>query len=713
MTGAWVDAGGRAHIAVAAGGASRVEESEDFQPFLWLSREVAGAEKLEGEGAFGWRRRFASPAELAAFVKAHKGEMQLEWLRPVEHQFLLASGRRYFEGMTFGELRRCQLDIETHSETPGEFPDPKRKNDRVIAIGLRWDGEERFLEIESLDDQSERALLKAFNDVLAEWDPDVIEGHNVFKFDLNFLKARCRRFKVPCAWGRFGQEAVFRHSRLRIAERWVDFPRCDLPGRTVFDTFLAIQLFDVSTRDLPSYTLKDAARYLGVTTAADERTYLAPEKIQVMFHEDRERFRAYLRDDLRETAGIAALLAPTYVAQAQVFPMTLQETCLRGTGSKVDLLILEKYFHASHAIPEPPEVRSYAGAFSKSFVTGVFRQVLHFDVASLYPSLLLHLNRNPKNDALGVFIPLLTELRDYRLKYKKLSREERDPVLRQEYAARQASYKILINSFYGYLGFAGARFADGELAAEVTKQGRELIQRLIKEFERIGCTVLEADTDGIYLSSEEHWDHPETLLRKVSRVMPAGVELEFDGAYEAMFCYKAKNYALYDGKTVRIAGSALRSRGMEPFLKELTQALIHWRLGASEESPAELEQAFRERIAAGTMPVERLAKREYLSQNPEAYRKAVARDGKARRASLEVALTMDPPPRMGDSVKYFITHGDKTRSPDWQTARPLEAFDPEKTPYDPDYYLRKIDEWRKRYARFLDDGPELLQGELF
>lgn len=708
-----MDAEGQAHGAVAEGDVPRRAIAEAFQPFAWLGSDAPGAKALEGDGAFAWLKIFATPGELAEFAKAHKGELALEWLRPVEHQYLLATGHRMFAGMTFNQLRRLQLDIETHSDTPGEFPNPRRKNDRVIAIGLRFGEETRLLEIETMDDEGERALLKSLNAALAEIDPDVIEGHNIFKFDLDYLKMRCRRFKVPCAWGRFGQEASFRNSRLRIAERWVDYTRCDLPGRTVFDTFLAIQLFDITTRDLPSYTLKAVARYLKVTTEADERTYLDPEKIQAMFVEDRETFRAYLLDDLRETKGIAELLLPTYVAQVQVFPMTLQEACLRGTGAKVDLLFLEKYYHAGRAIPAPPQVKPYAGAFSKSFVEGVFRHVLHFDVASLYPSLLLHIGRNPESDSMGVFIPLLKELKEYRLRYKKLSREEQDPTLRQEYSARQASYKILINSFYGYLGFGGARYADGDLAAEVTKQGRELIQKLIAEFERLGCTVLEADTDGIYLSSEKDWDAPEALLRKVCGVLPEGIELEYDGSYEAMFCYKAKNYALYDGEKVNIAGSALRSRGMEPFLKELTNCLIHYRLGASEQAPEELEAQLRKEIATGDFPVERLAKQEYLSQNPEAYRKAVEGGGKSRRASLEVALLMDPMPRMGESVKYYITHGEKTRSPDWQVARPLDSFDAEKQPYNTDYYLRKIDDWRKRYASFLQGGEDVRQGELF
>lgn len=712
ITGVFIDADGQAHRAIATGDGPRELALEAFRPFLWLNADFPGATSLNGEGAFRWMKSFDRPGELADFTKAHRGEVFMEWLRPIEHQYLLASGRRLFQGLTFKQLRRLQLDIETHCATGG-FPNASRKEDRVIAIGLRFGDETHLLEIENRDDESERALLESLNAALAEIDPDIIEGHNIFKFDLDYLKTRCKRLKVPCAWGRFGQNATFRNSRLRIAERWIDYPRCDLPGRTIFDTFLAIQMFDVTTRDLPSYTLKAAARYLGVTTEADERTYIAPEQIQEMFTSDRETFRAYLLDDLRETKGIAELLLPTYVAQVQTFPMTLQEACLRGTGAKVDLLFLDKYLQAGQAIPAPPEVKSFEGAFTRSFVDGVYRHVLHFDVASLYPSLLLHIGRNPENDSLSVFIPLLTELKEYRLRYKKLSREETDPTLRQEYAARQASYKILINSFYGYLGFGGARFADGALAAEVTRQGRELLQVLITELERLGCTVLEADTDGIYLSSEKDWDNPEALLAQVCQVLPAGIELEFDGRYTAMFCYKAKNYALYDGEKVSIAGSALRSRGMEPFLKDLTHALIHYRLGATDQKPEDLEARYREAIAARKMPIEQLAKQEFLSQNPGAYRKSIEQGSKSRRASLEVALRMEPMPRMGDAVAYYIAMGDQTRMPDWQTARHVKDFDPKQAPYDADYYLRKIDDWRKRYATFLEGGEDPRQGELF
>jgi DNA polymerase elongation subunit (family B) len=559
--------------------------------------------------------------------------------------------------------------------------------------------------LDAMTDEAERRLLEQLNDALRAEDPDVIEGHNIFKFDLDYLRQRARRLKVPCAWGRFGQRASFRNSRLKVAERWVDFPRCDLPGRAVIDTYLLVQLHDITTRELTGYGLKDVAVYFGVTDedAAEtgSRAYLAGDRIHAAYEHDRAKFLAYLADDLRETKGVADLLLPTYFEQARAFPILLQDATLRGTTVKIDLLFLEEYYHARQSCPAPAEVAAFAGGYTRSFKEGVFKNVLHFDVASLYPSLLLLIGRNPAGDRLGVFIPLLRRLRDYRLRYKQLARTAATGELRAEYQARQATFKILINSFYGYLGFAGARFGDGALAAEVTRRGRDLLQALIDAFAARGCEILEADTDGIYLASESHFGHPGALLRGVARALPEGIELEHDGSYEAMFCYKSKNYALRDGKKIIIRGSALRSRGIEPFLKKLNDRLIRFLLGAETGSPIELAERFQRGLAERSLPVAELAKSEILGQNPDAYERFIAGGGKPRRASAEAALQMNPRPRMGERVGYYITAREKGRTNDWQRARPVALFDAAAAPYDPAYYAKKLADWVERYGAFL------------
>ena len=384
---------------------------------------------------------------------------------------------------------------------------------------------------------------------------------------------------------------------------------------------------------------------------------------------------------------------------------------------KIDLLFLEEYYHARQSCPQPPEVRPFDGGYTRSFNEGVFRHVLHFDVASLYPSLLLNIARNPANDSLGVFIPLLKRLLEYRLKYKQIARTSTSDEERAEAQARQAAYKILINSFYGYLGFSGARFGDGELAAEVTRRGRELLQKLIDEFGKHGCRMLEADTDGIYLSAEEHFEKPEELLALVVPILPPGIEIEFDGQYDAMFCYKAKNYALLESGRVVLRGSALRSRGVEPFLKKLTHSLIRFLLGVEAESPVGLVEEYRKRISESTLPVAELAKGEILGMNPDAYERFIAGGGKPRRASSEAALQMSPRPRMGERVTYYITPKQKGRTSDWQRARPLALYDRDRAPYDPDHYIGKLDDWLDRYGKFIGAsapprGSDSRQGEL-
>jgi DNA polymerase elongation subunit (family B) len=718
LCGVWIDGDGQARVSVATPDGGRLERTMPYEPFAWLGSNpfdapVAGVqvEQLKGGAALGVIARASSLEAFEAFVATARDSVAVDSIRPLESQFLLQGRARLFADMSFSKLRRCQVDIETGS-ADGSFSDASKAGDRVLAIGMRFGGADKLLLLEEMTDEAEKRLLQSFNAALAAADPDVIEGHNIFKFDLDYLRARCRMFRVPCAWGRFGQKATFRNSRLKVAERWIDFPRCDLPGRAVVDTYLLALLNDISARELNSYGLKEVAVHFGITEEEGaDRTYIEGSRIAETFVNDRARFCAYLSDDLRETEGLANLPLPTYFEQARAFPIPLQEATLRGTTVKIDLLFLEEYYHARQSCPQPPEIRPFDGGYTRSFNEGVFRHVLHFDVASLYPSLLLNIGRNPGNDTLGVFIPLLRRLLEYRLKYKQIARTGATADERDEAQARQATYKILINSFYGYLGFSGARFGDGDLAAEVTRRGRELLQQLIDEFGRHGCKILEADTDGIYLSSDEFFGKPEELLARVVPILPKGIELEFDGRYDSMFCYKAKNYALLDEGKVTLRGSALRSRGVEPFLKKLTDSLIRYLLGVSDQSPAGLVEEYRKRLGERSLVVAEIAKGEVLGMNPESYERFIAGGGKPRRASAEAALQMSPRPRMGERVTYYITPKQKGRTSDWQRARPLVLHDPVASPYDPDHYTGKLDDWLERYGKFIGVAPPLEKGD--
>lgn len=721
LCGIYSDDEGGVHLCMGDASGRRYCFASVFEPFAWISADADTADipckrtPLDGiaSAPMNTLAQFPSPIFLEKYFKERDKSLPIERVIGTENQYLMSTQSRMFANLGFADLRRLQLDIEVTS-TRG-FPRAEHDGDRIIAVGLSGIGGEKILEISEMTADAERELLDKLSAEILKRDPDIIEGHNIFKFDLLYIRDRCAKLGAQMNWGRFGAPVKFRQSRLSFAERTIAYTRCDIAGRSVIDTLHLVQIYDVNVREMESYSLKSAAIYFGISDEND-RTYIRGDLIKNAFVEDRKTFRAYLSDDLRETAGIAERLLPSYIAQVRNFPLTLQDCVLRGSGVKVESVFLEKYLAASSALPLPQEGDYFEGALSQSYELGVFKNVLHYDVASLYPSLLLVIGKCPKNDYLKVFLPLLANLRTYRLEYKKKARECKVFELKKEYEARQQSFKILINSFYGYLGLRGAIFGDSSLADEVTRRGRELLQKLMDAFALEGCKILEADTDGIYLSSAKYFDNPEALLEKVLHALPDGIDLDFDGSYQSMLCYKAKNYALLQDGKITMRGSSFRSRSTEPFLRELTQVLIEALLSDNQKLIEEKIEEVEKNISSGKADVKKLSRCEFIGKTCAQYEAEILKSGRGRRASMEAALLMKPRPEMGDRVCYYIASAAPAskKVPDWKRARPLQSDQSDS--YDASYYLKKIEDWRERYsdiAPFLANvsKPSSQQGE--
>ncbi|MGH2548354.1 MAG: 3'-5' exonuclease, partial [Thermomicrobiales bacterium] len=101
-------------------------------------------------------------------------------------QFLMRTGVTLFKGMVFEDLRRLQLDIETLSLNP------KDDHGAIVMIALKQGDHEELLFL----DTDERDLLFRFSEAIQRLDPDVIEGHNIYNFDLPYLVERARRWQV-------------------------------------------------------------------------------------------------------------------------------------------------------------------------------------------------------------------------------------------------------------------------------------------------------------------------------------------------------------------------------------------------------------------------------------------------------------------------------------------------------------------------------------
>src|SRR5205823_13747361 len=89
----------------------------------------------------------------------------------------------------------------------------------------------------------------------------------------------------------------------------------------------------------------------------------------------------------------------------------------------------------------------------------------------------------------------------------------------------------------------------------------------------------------------------EQLQKGLAKELPEGIEIEFDEQFDAMFSYKAKNYALLtkDGDVV-IKGGALKSRGLEKFQRMFLEEMIKLIMQGKPEAITDLRNQFEKKI---------------------------------------------------------------------------------------------------------------------
>lgn len=698
---------------------------EPFRPFILVSdpllvhgcKTACSIRQLSGEALFRYQLQFDSWNDCLTardFLASTTGQTttgaQAPYLfipDPV-HQYLLSSGATLFKGIEFSELRSLTLDIETFCCEGYNFSNPERAEDRIISIACRDShGQETVLRGDRL---SESDMLLALNDIIRTSDPDVIIGHNIFRFDLDYIGKRARRHGITLKWGRNGSPPrISSGSRWNLAERSIDYPRWDVHGRHIIDTYFLVQHYDIAQRGLESHGLKQVARHFGV--AAPERVYLEGNKISEQFTRNPELLYRYNLDDVRETESIYRILGYAWFLQTRIFPYSFQNCPLKGNATRINSLFLREYLHQGHSIPaRTTESPAFEGGYTELPQAGIFGPVVHCDVASLYPSLMLTYRLKPSRDVLGLFLPMLAELRRFRLEAKRAARESDAEDTRRYFDTLQQVFKVLINSFFGYLGAPLHNFSDPAAAAEVTRLGRVTIKAMISVLHNHNARPLEVDTDGIYFQPPpgcEEEEHQQALVQALSSSLPEGIEVEMDGRYRSMFAYKAKNYALlgYDGR-ITIRGSGLRSRGMEQYLREFLREAVELLLKGESSSVDSCCERYVSRLVRRDFEIGWIARTATLNESPASYQ-AKLRQGKCNpSAAFEIALSEERTFYAGDQVCYYIRGAGKGATAH-ENCHPVSGFDPARCDVNISYYVQKLRHLKKRFEPFLPQQPTL------
>lgn len=599
---------------------------------------------------------------------------------------LVASGETFYKGLRFSDLRRLQFDIETLDVNPD-----RDGGDICIIAVTDSSGFERVLSLDEFP--NEGALIEEFVRTVVQRDPDIIEGHNVFNFDLWYLAERAKRHGVNLALGRdplvpmWLDESVRRstHSGMQIKNYRID-------GRQIVDTFVGAIRWDVGRR-LPNYKLKHIVRHLGI--GDDSRTLVDAANMRTLWlgKDMRAKLKAYCLDDARDTNRLSKLVTPNEFYQAQMVPETLQGIAFIGIGSRIERLMVRAYLRERHSIPRPRPTTPIEGAFSAAFATGTFYDVMKCDVESLYPSLMLARGIAPWDDDLGVFLPMLRGLRELRLQTKREAKAAEQEGRTEDFLASdglQNAFKILINSFFGFLGTTGLHFNDPVAAARVTEAGREVMQRIVAGLRERGATVIEADTDGAFFTAPDS-QATETIVHAVAQTLGDDLNLVAEERYAAMLSIKAKNYVLQrkSGEII-MRGSALRSGRDEPFGRALIATIASLLIEGRGGEVAELVRELVDKIQDRKLGPEEFARRESITS------KTFNSPGNRRLASAlaERGLTV------GDRVRVYQRVGGELGL--------LEEYADDE---DREYLLRRVADFVARFGELVPPEAHAAAGE--
>lgn len=593
-------------------------------------------------------------------------------------QYLLQSGKTLFKGLSLSELKRMQVEIRTTG--PRAHPgSPRRSENAVTAIALAdSSGWETVL---SAEPGKEHELLAEFAETVIQRDPDVLEGYGLFDMTLPFVIERAELHGVRLELGRDRSEAKV--ISLRGAAADPDRTVIEVAGRHLVDVEHLVRAYDHAKRAFDAYTLSDVAEHFGFQGGP------VPRGAKTAKAEEIER----LLDRVRAIRHIGTQLLPSYVALAQFCPLSFGTVTRSGAAQKIESLLLREYIRQKHSVPRPRTGSHTTGGYAALFLSGIIDNVVYADVESLYPSIMVQHSIRPASDELAVFPALLGELLSLRMDAKHRMRGAAEADDRRRADALQGALKILINSFYGYLGYARAIFNDYQKADEVTTAGQAVLKDIVRQIGLYNGLVIEADTDGVFFVPPDNVQGQEqerAFIRRISEALPEKVSLVPAGKFPRMFSYKKKNYALLtgDGQAI-VRGSSLISRSLEPFARRFIRRAIELLFQNDLTGVHNLFGALKQDIVRHRWAVADFARVEEAHEPLEAYVQGLKDGSRKPSAAYEAVRRAQRYIRVGEPIAYYVT-GSSSGVKIFESSKLAEEWDQNFADENTAYYLERL-----------------------
>ena len=404
------------------------------------------------------------------------------------------------------EPRICYFDIEVRSP-PEIFPEVKAAKYPIVLVSW-YDNYTEECGVISLggrkvtDNQlivgSERELLEEFAKLVGRLDPDIITGWNSEKFDVPYIMKRARGCNADIR----GLSRM--SSRPPDEKRWL--------GRTRLDMLDVFKDWSKPIGKQSSYRLKSIVKQekFGGFTYPEQGAHI--DELIVA-----DRWEDLVEYSLNDVRALRRL--DQKVGLVMFYEMLRQLVGVKFADLFGRAKIVEYFLMHNHVKPMPTRqhkdvVRDYEGALVVSPEPGIHENVGVTDLKSLYPFVILAKNLSPDIDkTIPKVIVKLMDVRD-QMRAKKLRGEATDAMKTSE-----QSLKYVINSFYGYMGFSGAKMYAPEIAGEVTETGRDISLALHALLKELGYELVYGDTDSTFFKAIKSVEEAQRVERTINEFL--------------------------------------------------------------------------------------------------------------------------------------------------------------------------------------------------
>ena len=481
------------------------------------------------------------------------------------------------EIMKNAPIKYMALDIEC---LPKEERIPTPEKDSIIVISLaffpHYKGKDsivlltkpiRLNNVISCSDEKE--MLNKFKEILEDYDPDIICGHNINGFDLPFLIKRLEVLRISRDLGRSEKNAFAR----KLQRSYMP----SISGRVVVDTF------EIFRRDpwvkFKRYDLSTISKaMLGIGKVDLGGNYI--EKVRDAWNGNGlQKFIKYSRRDAELVLRLVVEknLLDKFFEISKISGLLLQDS-LGGQSQRHEFRLLTEFYKRKIIMPcklrdigERIKGHGLKGALVLEPETGLHEWVICLDFTSMYPSLIRAFNictttflNNGENVEhfvtpygtkfvkptifKGIIPDIVDEYLNARVVVKKQYKIETDKENKRILRAKNLALKDLSNSLYGYTGYVRSRLYVMAIANTITALGRDTITKTKKLIEEnFSAKVIYADTDSVFIKSDiKDLDEAERFGKKISDFISEklyGLDLKFEKIYKTFLIEAKKRYA--------------------------------------------------------------------------------------------------------------------------------------------------------------------------